>query len=362
MTDAVEEEERREMDDDATFAGRVLMVGLPGRKLDRETASRLEALRPGGIILFGRNLESAEQTARLIAGVRRLLPYALLVAIDQEGGRVSRLKPWIGETPTAVRLAASGVAATQRFAAASASALRTLGFNLDFAPVVDLCAPDASNGIGDRSFAPDPEVASSLAAAFLEGLQSNGVAGCLKHFPGLGATSVDSHRSLPTAARTREELETLDLVPYRRLAPSAATVMIGHGHYPVLDATPGLPASLSFPIVTGLLRERIGFRGLVVSDDLEMGAVAPLDENGRAAIGALRAGCHVVLYCSDLARAERAARSVADEAARDPAFGGRLRTAAAAVHRTAANWPAPQADPGSWPRARDNLARASYLA
>ena len=229
------------MDRPRTLAGKTLMVGLPGPELDSATAERLTDLRPGGVILFARNVESAGQTAALLDAVGASLPHPLLLALDQEGGRVSRLESLVGSTPTALRLSAAGATATHRFGRSTGRALRALGFNLDFAPVVDLCNADATNGIGDRSFGSDPDLASSLAAEFLTGLQGAGVAGCIKHFPGLGRTRVDSHLELPQSNRTIEDLEAEELVPFRRLARSAASVMIAHVHFPAIDPVEGRP-------------------------------------------------------------------------------------------------------------------------
>jgi beta-N-acetylhexosaminidase len=344
------------------LAGRTLMISLPGPELDGPTAERVRAIAPAGVILFRRNLDSPAGAARLLAEVRTQLPHAPLFAIDQEGGRVSRLEPWVGPTPSAAALARAGHDAVRRFARASGEALRVLGFNLDFAPVVDLCEPAATNGIGDRSYGVDPEVAIAMAGAFLDALQSTGVAGCIKHFPGLGPTGVDSHFELPTAERSREELEQRDLLPYVRLGERAASVMVGHGHYPALDPTPHRPASLSPAIVDALLRQRLGYVGLVVSDDLEMGAVSPLDEAGAAAVQALAAGCDLLLYCADLDRADRALEALATRAAADPAFGRRVEQAAGAVDRLATLWPAPLADLSSWDRTRRELIEGAILS
>ncbi|HKQ60181.1 MAG TPA: glycoside hydrolase family 3 N-terminal domain-containing protein, partial [Candidatus Polarisedimenticolaceae bacterium] len=308
------------MESIAAAAGRVLMVGVPGPELDLDTAGRLRALGPGGAILFRRNLESVAGAIALLGELQRLLPAPALHAIDQEGGRVSRLEPWIGTTPSADALRRAGESAVAEFARATADAVRSLGFNVDFAPVVDLCGPDAPNGIAERSFGTDPAEVARLAGRMLDGLQSRGVAGCLKHFPGLGDTSLDSHLALPTVLRTRERLEAEDLVPYRQLAPRAASVMIGHGYYPAWDREGELPATCSSRIVRGLLREELGYRGLAISDDLEMGAISPLDAGGAAAVRAIAAGCDLLLYCGDLERAEAARDALASAAAADSAF------------------------------------------
>ena len=255
------------MNDWKRLAGAVLMVGFEGA----EPLERLRALGPAGLILFSRNLESAGQTIDLTERLKGLLPGPPLLALDQEGGRVSRLEPFIGPTPAAAALARAGSATAKEFGAGTGRALHALGFNIDFAPVVDLCGPEATNGIGDRSFGTDPRLVAELAGSFLEGLQAAGVAGCLKHFPGLGRTAVDSHLELPVASTGLERLQAEDLLPYRLLCPEAASVMVGHAHYPALNPEERLPASCSPEIVNGLLRKELGYGGLVVSDDLEMG-------------------------------------------------------------------------------------------
>jgi beta-N-acetylhexosaminidase len=342
-------------------AGRVLMVGFSGPRLSPAEHGALERLAPGGAILFRRNLEAPSDLARLIADLHDLLPAPTLLAVDQEGGRVSRLEPWIGPTPPAADLAGGGGQAAFRFGLATGHGLRALGFNLDFAPVVDLCGPEASNGIGDRSFGTAPAAVAQVAGSFLDGLQQAGVAGCLKHFPGLGDTDVDSHEALPRVTRGLRRLEEEDLLPYRRLGERAAAVMVGHGHYTALDSQPGLPATLSPTIVQGLLRERLAFPGVIVSDDLEMGAVAPLDRDGRAAVAAVAAGCDLLLYCSDLDRARRARDALVEAANSDPAFAARLEDAARTITRAAARWPAPRPDLDAWKDARQRIFEAARI-
>lgn len=336
-------------DDDA---GRVLMVGLPSPGLDAADREALRTLRPGGVILFRRNLDTPARAQTLVHEVREILDGPAFIAIDQEGGRVSRLEPWIGPTPTAVQLAAAGPDGARAFGRATGLALAALGCNLDFAPVADLCDATAPNGIGDRSFGTDPATVTRLAGAFLDGLQSAGVAGCLKHFPGLGDTAVDSHEVLPVVDRDIARLQAEDIVPYRSLGGSPACVMVGHGCYPALDATEGLPATLSRTIVHGLLRERLGYDGLIVSDDLEMGAVAPLDGDGRAAVAAVDAGCELVLYCSRLDLAATARRALIRRAESDDAFGKRLRSAATRVRSAAERWPITAQPTVPWERTR----------
>lgn len=331
------------------------MVGLGGPVLGTSERERLLRLRPAGVILFARNLQSPEKLEKLMLDLASCLPRHPLVALDQEGGIVSRLRPWIGETPTASRLAELGSRSTERFARLTGEALRSLGFNLDFAPVVDLCGPSVPNGIGVRSFGTDPERAGTLAEAFLNGLGQAGVAGCLKHFPGLGDTAVDSHETLPTCRRPLDELEAADLVPYRRLSTRSPMVMIGHAHYTAWHPELVVPATASGTIITELLKGSLGFRGTVVSDDLEMGAVIDLDVNGAFAIRAMTAGCDLLLYCRDLERAERALEAMDAASRADAAFRDRIRSAADATTALARRFPRPTPDLSAWGEARDQL-------
>ncbi len=340
-----------------SLAGRVLLVGLDGPELTAPSERRLRALDPAGVTLFDRNLESPRQTRTLLAAITAGLTHPPLLALDQEGGRVSRLRRWIGETPTAVDLAAGDPDRVRQFARATGSAMRSLGFNVDFAPVVDLCPPTASNGIGIRSFGTDPEQVTRLAGEFLAGLRAAGLAGCLKHFPGLGDSVVDSHVELPTVRRSREQLEREDLLPYRRLISEADSVMVGHGYYPALDPAPPRPATCSRRIVHDLLRSEFGFAGLVITDDLEMGAVTGFDRDGAGAVQALRAGCDLLLYCSDLDRAESAAKALIAEARRDAEFHTRLADAARRVDEMARRWPVQPAGVAEWDQARRALER-----
>ena len=339
-------------------AGRVLMVGFDAERPSPGLERSLRDLHAGGVILFRRNLTTPETLAQLVGALTAALAAPPLLAIDQEGGRVSRLEPWIGPTPPARRLAGAGTAAVRAFAGATGRSLRALGFNLDFAPVVDLSEPTAPNGIGDRAFGVDPEQVALLAGAFLDGLQGEGVAGCLKHFPGLGDTVVDSHRELPTVGRDRQRLESQDLVPFRRLAPRAAAVMVGHGVYPALAPGDERPACLSPAIVQGALRGELGFRGLVATDDLEMGAVSPFDEGGAAAVQAIEAGCDLLLYCHTLDKARAARDALVERSESDPAFAARLREAAAAVERCASRWAAHRPDLASWAAASGDVHEA----
>jgi beta-N-acetylhexosaminidase len=347
------------MDPIRRAAGRSIMVGLAGAELDSATARRLEAMGVAGVILFARNLVDPAQTAELLAQASNTLAHAPLLAIDQEGGRVSRLEPWIGPTPTAAQLHGMGVDAITRFGIATGNALAGLGFNLDFAPVVDLCPPDAPNGIGARSFSTDPSEVARSAGAFLGGLQSTGVAGCLKHFPGLGDTAVDSHVELPIVTRSQDHLDEQDLLPYRELSARAACVMVGHAHYEALDGPTPCPGTCSRAVVSDWLRGRIGFDGLAVSDDMQMGAVAPRDVAGQAAFDAIDAGMDLLLYCMDLDLADAAIERLTTAGEENPTFAARLQQAAEKVDVISHLWPAPAANLERFEQARDELRRVS---
>ncbi len=333
-------------------AGRVLTAGVAGPDLAANEREILSDLAPGGIILFGRNMVTEERLSRLIGDLLNLLPPSPWLAIDQEGGRVNRLEPFLGPTVSAAERGRLGGEAVEAFGRQTGELLAGFGFNLDFAPVVDLCPADAPNGIGDRSFGEEPSRTAELAGRFLAGLQGAGVAGCLKHFPGLGDTRVDSHLVLPVCSRPLEQMRRKDLLPFKLLADRAAAVMICHAAYtdPGLSeetggSSPG-PATLSPRIVHGLLREELGYPGMVATDDMEMGALAPLDRGGSAAVAAIQAGVDMVLYCADLEKALAARDAMAREAAEDPAFARRLMDAATRVEETAARWPVRPTLPG----------------
>ena len=281
---------------DAECAG-LFTVGFHGAAPSPEVR---ELVRRGaaGVILFARNVESAEQVASLSASLKREAGRPLLVAVDQEGGRVARLRAPQGftELPPMRALGEAGDPALARqVGALLGRELRAVGVDQDYAPVVDVDTNPLNPVIGDRAFSRDPKVVARLGAALAEGLQSAGVAACAKHFPGHGDTSQDSHRDLPHLAHPLSRLATVELVPFRALAAAnVASVMTAHVVFEAVD--PELPATLSGPVLS-LLRERCGFDGCVVSDDLEMKAVAehfPLEE---AVPLAVLAGVDNLLVC-----------------------------------------------------------------
>lgn len=269
----------------------------------------LELVRRGvhGVVLFARNVESAEQVASLVAELKRAAGRPLLVAIDQEGGRVARLRAPQGFTELPPMRALGGLddaALAREVGALLGRELRAVGIDQDYAPVVDVDTNPDNPVIGDRAFSRDPAAVGRLGAALAQGLQSEGVAACAKHFPGHGDTSQDSHKDLPRLPHALARLERVELAPFHALARAGvASVMTAHVVFEALD--PMRPATLA-PAVMRLLREQIGFDGCAISDDLEMSAVAehfPLEE---AAPGALAAGVDALLVCHTEAVQHRA--------------------------------------------------------
>jgi beta-N-acetylhexosaminidase len=298
--------------DEKDQAGQLLFVGIEGSVMDSSLGRDLQRIRPGGVILFGRNIKDASQVADLCRALHALSAIPPFLAIDQEGGRVSRLKGIFPPIPANLPMSRSRDAESLigEHGRMTGRGLALLGFNLNFAPVLDLSPADSPNGIGDRAYGEDPETVSRLARVFLDGQREAGVLGCGKHFPGLGGGNVDSHLDLPTIERPADAMWKEDLAPYRRLREELPMVMVGHAYYPALQGTSRGPSTLSRAMVTDLLRSRIGYPGVVVTDDLEMGAVdqkRPAEDVVREAI---EAGNDLVMYCNSWERVEEAHASL----------------------------------------------------
>lgn len=284
--------------------GKLLFIGVKGPSIDPETRSILEDVQPGGVCLFARNIQDAGQVRTLTDELRSIVSDDLIVSLDQEGGRVDRLRRVLEPMPSAAQLRSPADAA--ELAGITALALRMLGFNMDFAPVVDVEGPGrdcSGNGLATRTFGKSREDVAEMASAYAETLETGGVRSCLKHFPGLGASLVDSHEHLPEVGSSREEIEEVDWFPYRAILGRGrvGAVMVAHALYPSLTTRPaaGLPSSLDPGIVNGLLRNSLGFGGLIVTDDLEMGAVMEHHGIGEAAVMAIAAGCDQALICNE---------------------------------------------------------------
>ena len=279
--------------------GQLLIGSLPGTTITAEMRSLAREFSLGGVILFNRNIEAAEQVAELAHDLQQLsatLP--LWVSVDQEGGRVARLKePFTVWPPMAVLGRSGDEALASRFAAALAAELRAVGITLDYAPVLDIHTNEKNPVIGDRALSADAEMVGRLGAAIVRGLQAHGVAACGKHFPGHGDTSVDSHLELPLVEHPPDRIRRVECVPFRAaVAADVAFIMTAHILVPAFDER--RPATLSRAIVYDLLRDELGFEGVILSDDLEMKAIAATYQVPDAAVQALAAGCDGLLVCS----------------------------------------------------------------
>lgn len=291
--------------------GQLFMVGFSGTTMSKDVASLVTEYRPGGVILFSRNLQALDQIVQLTNDLQRLSPRSpLLIAIDQEGGRVSRLP--VGFTifpPCAVLGACHSYDLTYAAAAATAAELRAVGINMNMAPVLDVNSNPANPVIGDRAFGSDPTTVCEMGQATVAGLQDHKVVACGKHFPGHGDTAADSHKELPVVEAPVERLREIELSPFRHaIAHGVATLMTAHVLYRAWD--PRLPATLSPTILTTLLRGEMGFDGVVLTDDLEMHAI--IDHYGieEAAVRAFLAGADMLLICQDPARTAAAIQAM----------------------------------------------------
>ena len=273
-------------------------MGVLGTELDAATARMIREVQPGGFILFGRNIRTPAQVRKLVDDLRSEVRHEPIVTIDQEGGRVSRLRECGAEPPSAKQLAArDDLRLIERHGALTGELLRLFGFNLDLAPVLDLSfAGDLDNSLKNRTWGETPEAVTLRAGAFNRTMREQGVLSCAKHFPGYSRAAVDPHHELPVVARTRQELEREEWKPFRALAPEIDAMMIGHANYPALDDS-GYPASLSPRIIRGILREEWGYAGAVISDDLDMGAIVGHYGLAESVTRAVEAGNDLLLLC-----------------------------------------------------------------
>jgi beta-N-acetylhexosaminidase len=254
-------------------AGQRLIVGFSGTSPSAEFLEFCRVARPAGFILFGRNIEEPSQVRELNRELATLVPdeNPALLSVDQEGGRVRRIKE-IDWPPMRTVGNLDHLPSTDALARAMAEEIRALGFNLDFAPVADVDSNPQNPVIGDRSFGRDPEMVARQVVAWTQAMQSEGVICCAKHYPGHGDTSVDSHLDLPVVDKDPDDIWHMEQVPFRAVVQAGvAMVMTAHVLFPALDEE--VPATMSQPILQGWLRERLGFTGVICSDDMEMKAV-----------------------------------------------------------------------------------------
>jgi len=299
-----------------TSAGQLLLVGVQGLELGADEAKLLRRVQPGGFILFGRNIKTPGQLRKLIDDLRSLSIIEPIITIDQEGGRVSRLRLIGNEPPNAQQLRDKGdIELIRKHGEITGDLLRLFGFNLDLCPVLDISFDDdADNSLRGRCYGKTVEQVIRNAAAFKSALRATGVASCGKHFPGYSAAVVDAHHSLPKIDRTREQLDREELAVFRAFTDSGSgtakshvvdSMMICHGWYPCFEEKK-TPASLSHRVVTQLLRDELGFDGLVMTDDLDMGAILneySFDEMLRLTFAA---GNDLAMICHRIDKAEEA--------------------------------------------------------
>jgi beta-N-acetylhexosaminidase len=285
----------------ADSLGQLIVTGVPGKELDSKTSARFRSVQPGGFILFGRNIASPVQLRKLIDDLRDLSDIEPIIAIDQEGGRVSRLRLIGNEPPNAQQLRdKNDVDLIRRHGEITGRLLRLFGFNLNLCPVLDISFDDnADNSLRGRCYGNTFEQVFRNAAAFNDTMRQQGIASCGKHFPGYSAAKSDAHFELPRIGRTREELDRDELAVFRRFVDKVDSMMICHAWYPSLEPQK-TPASLSHRVIANLLRGDFGFGGLIMTDDLDMGAILngySLEETIHLAIGAgndLTMICHRV--------------------------------------------------------------------
>jgi len=292
--------------------GQLLFIGLPGTELDADTRALVEHISPGGVIIFGRNVAAHEQLRVLLDGVCAIVPTPPLLGIDQEGGLVDRLRKILTPMPAARAIRQHGdLAAARALGRITGEALRLLGFNVNFAPVLSIMTDDRdllSNGLYSRSFGRSPGEVLGYTMVYLRGLQGAGCLGCAKHFPGIGAGEIDTHDEMAVINLSHDDLLAQDLAPYielfQREDNMVHAVMVSHGGFPKIDIHRGVaggrlvPASINYEIVTKLLREELGYDGLVVTDDLEMGAIAKHYEIEETVLRAVEAGEDMLLICA----------------------------------------------------------------
>ena len=289
--------------------GQLILCGVPGKELDAESTERFRRVQPGGFILFGRNIESAPQLRKLIDDLRDLSEVEPIITIDQEGGRVSRLRLIGNEPPNAQQLRdKDDVDLIRRHGDITGRLLRVFGFNLDLCPVLDISFDDnADNSLRGRCYGKTVEQVVRNAGAFNDAMRKQGVASCGKHFPGYTCAKSDAHYELPRIDRTREELDRNELAVFRQFTDKIDSMMICHGWYPSLEPQK-TPASLSRRVITGLLRDEFGFDGLIMTDDLDMGAILngySLEQTIRLAIAA---GNDLVMICHRIPEIENVHR------------------------------------------------------
>ncbi len=305
--------------------GQLLIIGFDGTEMSSRLASLLTKIQTAGVILFARNITGAAQTHALLRECQKCVATPLFTCVDLEGGTVDRFRNVIGSTPSPAEVFATGSRALfRKHGRVIGENCRALGFNVNFAPVLDLAFEASRKVMSSRAVSDDPRQVVAYAREFLRGLRDAGVLGCGKHFPGLGEATLDTHHELPSVEKPLRKLWGEDLVPYRLLRRELPFVMVSHAAFPAVTKE-RIPASLSKKWITGILRKKIGYRGLICSDDLEMGGVLAAAPIEQAMIGHIRAGGDLGLICHHEDFILRAHEAMIREAERDHRFARRVQ-------------------------------------
>jgi beta-N-acetylhexosaminidase len=319
--------------------GQLLIIGFDGTEMSPRIASLLEKIQPAGVILFARNITGVAQTHTLLRECQEHVTTPLFTCVDLEGGTVDRFRNVIGSAPSPAEVFATGSRVLfRKHGRMIGENCRALGFNVDFAPVLDLAYEASRSVMSSRAVSDDPKQVVVYAREFLRGLGDAGVLGCGKHFPGLGEATLDTHHELPSVEKSLRNLWEQDLVPYRTLRRELPMVMVSHAAFPEVTEQ-RTPASLSRKWITDILRKKIGYRGLICSDDLEMGGVlaaAPIEQAiGQAieqvTVGHIRAGGDLDLICHRENLILRGHEALVHEAERDSRFARRVQESAQRV-------------------------------
>jgi beta-N-acetylhexosaminidase len=311
--------------------GQLLILGFDGIEIDAALRNTLATLQPGGVILFARNIEDPSQTWKLLRDSQATTSLPMFLCVDLEGGTVDRLRKVIAPAPSVERVFAHRDRKLWRMHGQILGLeARALGFNTDFAPVFDLGLPASRSVLTSRTASPRAKDVVAYSKEFLRGLKASKVLGCGKHFPGLGEANLDSHKEMPVVHKSWKQMWAEDLLPYRQLRRDVPFVMVAHAAYPEVTKD-NLPASLSRHWMRDVLRKKIGYRGLILSDDLEMGGVLSAGPIEEVAVETLRAGADMFLVCHNLELVERAYAAVLREAEGNRKFAAQIAQAAKRV-------------------------------
>jgi beta-N-acetylhexosaminidase len=313
--------------------GQLMIIGLHGLEMDEHLRSFFYEIQPGGVIFFKRNIGSAPQCYDFLQECRRVVSVPLFTCVDLEGGTVDRMRDIVCNTHSAAQVAATKDRKLFRRAGEIlGQEARAFGFNTNFAPVSDLGLPPSRSVLGSRTASEDAATTVAYVKEFMRGLDSAGVLGCGKHYPGLGEASLDSHLTMPVIKKPWKKMWVEDLLPYRKLHKQFPFIMTAHADYP--DVTKGgTPASISKKWLTDILKKKIGYRGIILADDLEMGGVLAAASIQDAALMTMRAGSDMFLVCHKEEDVHAVFDAVLHEAERDKKFAALVQKAAEHVLR-----------------------------